>query len=182
MKFLTAILLFSLVSCASHTKEDCIKSNLAIIGGQDAMNGYSSYRFKKHQQDCKGLRIIISKENYLNGHNKGLKILCTYRTWYSYGKEGSDPFAECDKITHSYSKGYQDGLKEFQKITKEKKLEVEKSIEKKKQLRIFLLATILKNACSTLIIEKKELASSINAARVILHALSILIAKFKAAV
>lgn len=138
MKFLFIFLIFNLISCAIITKEDCNTINWESKGEQDASEGESISRFSKYQETCKEHGINISKENYVKGHRDGLKRFCTYKSGYQHGEQGSDPFTECDQIGYTFSRGYEEGFQEYQRIKKKKILEQEQEASRKKAIESIL--------------------------------------------
>lgn len=138
MKILLIIVLTTLTSCASLTQEDCAKTSWAQKGELDGSNGESLSLFSKYQQQCHEHGVVISKANYTHGYNIGLRKFCTYKSGYKHGLEGSDPFTECNQINPSFTKGYEEGFREFQIFARKKKIEEEKDSERKKAVKRIL--------------------------------------------
>lgn len=138
MKIPLIIILILLTSCASLSKEDCINTSWDHKGELDGLDGESLSIFSDYQQKCHKHGVVISKANYTQGYNRGLRKFCSYNSGYEHGLEGSDPFTECDQINPSFTKGYEEGFREFQILAQKKKIEEEKDSERKKAIERIL--------------------------------------------
>lgn len=138
MKILLIILLTFLSSCASLTQEDCTNTSWAQKGELDGSKGESLSIFSKYQQQCHEHGVAISKAAYTQGYNIGLRKFCTYKSGYEQGLEGSDPLTECDQISSSFTKGHEEGFKEFRMIARKKRIEEEKDSERNKAIERIL--------------------------------------------
>ena len=133
MNLKIAILLLIITSCSSLTKEECSNFNWIKEGELDGSRGRSSTFFSNYSQQCQKHGVSISKDNYIQGHTKGLTEFCNYNSGYDLGLDGKGPFSDCEMINPSFNKGYEEGFSKFQTIAKEKKIE-EQKIEEQKDL------------------------------------------------
>ena len=138
MKIPLIILLTTLISCASLSPEDCTKTDWVQKGERDGSNGESSSLFSKYQQQCLEHGVKISQANYTQGYNHGLRQFCSYKTGYQNGIDGSDPLTECDHISPSFTRGYEEGFREFQITERKKIIEEDKDSERKKAVERIL--------------------------------------------
>lgn len=132
------VLLTVLTSCASLTQEDCNNTNWTQKGELDGSNGKSLAKFSNYQQQCREHGVVISKANYRQGYILGLRKFCSYKSGYELGLDGSDPLNECNKISPSFTKGYEEGFREFQMIARRRRLEEEKELEREKAIERIL--------------------------------------------
>lgn len=126
MKFFSLLLFLIITSCAHLTKEECQSKDWAAQGKKDGLSGNASSNFSKYKNLCQEHGISISRLNYEDGFKLGLKEYCVFKEGFKSGLNGKREHALCKKISVNYSRGYNEGYKEFLISEKVKKEEEEK--------------------------------------------------------
>ena len=123
MKLSSLLLLLTLSSCATLSKEDCTSTDWRQRGQLDGSTGDSVQEFAKYQQQCQEHGVSISKASYLEGYWQGLKSFCNYDNGYKNGLEGTEPMKECESVGVTFSKGYHKGFEAFMAKKEERRKE-----------------------------------------------------------
>lgn len=93
--YLALFLTFTLVCCASMTKEECLSANWNEIGNRDGGNGRSISSFDGYVKDCAKVNVVPDRSTYIRGRDVGLSRYCTLNKGYGFGLTGNDYFGIC---------------------------------------------------------------------------------------
>jgi hypothetical protein len=68
---------YFLISCATLSKEECLKGEWRVIGYKDGVKGYEMERLEKHEKACKDFGVKPEVTRYQEGRQAGLSYHCT---------------------------------------------------------------------------------------------------------
>jgi hypothetical protein len=112
MKYLFFLLV--LIGCSSMDREKCMTTNWYEKGVEDGASKGKDF-FVEYKRECanKGVTINVAETNYHKGVGEGLKSWCSYTNGLSQGLEGRKTTPRCDSISTAYTRGYEEGYREF---------------------------------------------------------------------
>ena len=117
-------------------KKDCEMGNWKNEGKLDAMDGWPLSHFVKQKKACQKHGIEIDQTQYESGYNEGIKLFCTFKSGYRYGRKGGNYQDTCPaNLEPEFFKGFvagkkqrsvEDKLEEQQNQIKEQEDQIEK--------------------------------------------------------
>jgi hypothetical protein len=125
MKYL--FLLLVLTGCSSVTRDKCHTTDWYKKGLEDASRNGKEY-FTEYKRECinAGATINVAESSYRKGIADGMKNWCNYTNGLSEGLAGRKSTPQCDQISTSFVKGYEQGYKEFVVSMRKKREEDER--------------------------------------------------------
>lgn len=104
-----------LVSCASVSKEDCLKANWEAFGEVNAKQGQMDLSDSHFAKECEKLGFSPNMQSYQKGINKGLVYYCSNENAYKLGTRNQEyNFELCpDNNSRLLAQEYFTGLIEF---------------------------------------------------------------------
>lgn len=101
---------FSLFSCATLEKDECLTADWYQIGYEDGANGYPLSRIGKHRKACARHGVAPDMPTYEDGHDRGLVEFCTPVNGYRAGLNGRAAGNVCAGDLHEpFMTGYNTG-------------------------------------------------------------------------
>ncbi|MFD1747025.1 DUF2799 domain-containing protein [Rhizobium helianthi] len=83
------VVLGSLPSCYSLSKEECIAANWRVIGDTDGAAGRDPQsRFAEHVKSCERVKIVPDQTTWYQGFQEGVKRYCTPLSGAQHGEAG----------------------------------------------------------------------------------------------
>ena len=117
------LFIFIIVSgCSSISQEECQEGNWYSLGLRDGSSGKRALKDNVYQKSCSEYNVKVDREKYAKGFRIGLKKYCTYENGKVLGEEGSQKHKLCTKVSHSFTKGYADGLLLYAKVKQREEL------------------------------------------------------------
>lgn len=110
-KLFFGVLSFSLMSCSSMNKNECLSADWYQLGSDDlAKHSRSTDYFAKREKACSKHKILANKDEYFEGWNDAIKTYCTNESLYRAGTKGHNFLYICKKdqqaeLYEHYSRG-----------------------------------------------------------------------------
>jgi hypothetical protein len=99
---------FTLSSCASMSKEECVSANWKEVGIKDGSLGRNALVFNDYVKSCAKTSATPDQSAYMSGRSEGLKTYCTIQKGYDKGRHNENYYGTC--VDHN-EKIYLDGRK-----------------------------------------------------------------------
>ncbi|WP_196140531.1 DUF2799 domain-containing protein [Aliikangiella sp. G2MR2-5] len=100
--------------CATMDRSECQVANWQIIGMEDGAAGRPSSYIGNHRSACAEHGIAPNLQQYLVGHNEGLKQYCTYDRGLSLGRSGGGYNGVCPaNLSKGFKRGFNKGHREY---------------------------------------------------------------------
>lgn len=124
MKYL--FLMFLLISCSSMDRKTCLTTNWYDKGLEDARERGED-EFEKYKRACaeESVPIISYSQAYKKGFLEGLRSWCNFQNGFNQGLAGHKGTVKCEDINPAFSRGYEEGFREFRVIQRRKRDEEE---------------------------------------------------------
>ncbi len=87
--------LFTLVGCASLSKEECLNANWKLIGFEDGSKGKAESTIGSHRKSCAKVNVTPDLEQYRTGHSEGVRKFCVGTIAYPLGVSGGTYYGVC---------------------------------------------------------------------------------------
>lgn len=102
------VVLLSLASCNSLSKEECAAADWLVIGDTDGAAGYNPQdRFASHVKSCARIKVVPDQTKWYEGYQAGLKRYCTPLSGLTHGEAGDSYHNVCPPETSAgFLKGY----------------------------------------------------------------------------
>lgn len=130
MRYLILFFSLALGACTTLTTDQCQSVDWEKLGYEDGIRGQigSDRTFHKYKSDCEKLKVTVNEELYNQGHEKGLKYLCTPVGALKAGRSGYDYNRVCDpSFQEKFDENFFRGRKEYlTNSLAEKKSSIEK--------------------------------------------------------
>ena len=103
MKFGGMIILAGLLilsSCATMSKEECLKGDWRGLGIKDGINGEPAIQIEEHRKACAEHGIRPDEKLYMDGRDKGLREYCLIDNAFRSGLSGRQYKGVCPSAIH----------------------------------------------------------------------------------
>ncbi len=109
--YLVMSLTFFSTSCATLSKEECLKGDWTSVGRADGRQGYTLSRFEEHQTACTEYQVQPNYEAYQTGRLEGLQEYCTTANGFDLGNQAKKYENVCPpELEAAFLDGYTEGL------------------------------------------------------------------------
>lgn len=89
--------------------------NWANRGYADGKKGSPANQFTKYRAQCAEHKITIDTDQYVRGHQEGLKLFCTYENGMQQGEDGERNELVCpESLALEFNRGHQAGYKMYE--------------------------------------------------------------------
>lgn len=96
---------YFLVSCATLSKEECLKGEWRIVGYKDGVKGYDMKRLERHKKACKDYGIKPEITPYQEGRKAGLTYYCTDSQKVAKSSEAESKMDQGDWLAIGFNRG-----------------------------------------------------------------------------
>lgn len=103
------------VSCASMSKEDCLKADWRAVGDRDGGRGASSLKIDAYAKACAKVGVTPDAMLYDQGRDQGLVRYCTESNGFQVGRDGRSYGDVCPlPAENAFLRAYADGQRLYQ--------------------------------------------------------------------
>ena len=116
MRYFMLFLALALSACTTLTTDQCQSVDWDKLGYEDGLRGLigSDRTLHKYKSDCERLKVPVNEDLYNQGHEKGLKYLCTPVGALKAGRSGYDYNRVCEPAFQTkFDENFFKGRKEF---------------------------------------------------------------------
>jgi len=100
----------ALASCATMSKEECLRGDWRSVGYGDGASGYAMSRIDEHAKACAKTGVTPDFDLYARGRDEGLMRYCTEANGFRVGREGHSYANVCPPpVEREFLGGYADG-------------------------------------------------------------------------
>lgn len=112
----TMVVLVSLASCNSLSKEECVAADWQVIGDTDGAAGFDPQeRFANHVKSCARVKIVPDQTKWYEGYRGGIQRYCTPLSGLTHGEAGDGYHNVCPPETEpAFMRGYGLGRKSYE--------------------------------------------------------------------
>jgi hypothetical protein len=111
-------------------RKTCLSTNWYEQGVKDARETGEN-DFGKYKRACaeESVSIIVHSQEYKKGVLEGLRSWCTFQNGFNQGLDGHRGTEGCETVNPAYSRGYEEGFREY-RLTQRKKRDEEEREKK----------------------------------------------------
>ncbi len=110
VKMMLLVIVTTLLSCSTMTKNECLNANWYEIGFSDGSSGYTTDFFNERSEDCAKYGVMANSQVYMQARKEGLKNYCTQANGYEQGYNGRTYRGVCQgNSAQQFLSGYREG-------------------------------------------------------------------------
>lgn len=116
--FLTVLLVFLMVGCATLNEDECVTADWYEIGYSDGVKGQPDNYLEKHRKACAKHGVRANLDDWLAGRQAGLQRYCTAQKGYEEGLNNRTYHGVCQgRAADEFLQGYEQGQQLYQQQT-----------------------------------------------------------------
>jgi len=117
-----AVALLLLSGCATMNRDECLNADWYLIGYEDGSVGKLTEQIGEHRSACAEYAVVPQMEDYLAGHQRGIRSYCTLENGFRQGRSGRALNSVCQgELRSAFVAGHRQGYEIYRQAEVVKK-------------------------------------------------------------